>query len=76
MDLRITRTRNSIFSAFLELRSKKALERITVKELTEKAGISKQTFYLHFKDIYDLADYLEGRCAHALRGLDDVAVKL
>lgn len=59
MDLRITRTRNSIFSAFLELRSKKALERITVKELTEKAGISKQTFYLHFKDIYDLADYLE-----------------
>lgn len=59
MDLRIVKTRNSIFSAFLELRSKKALERITVKELTEKAGISKQTFYLHFKDIYDLADYLE-----------------
>ena len=57
MDLRITRTRNSIFSAFLELRSKKALERITVKELTEKAGISKQTFYLHFKDIYDLVEW-------------------
>ena len=25
---------------------------------------------------HDLADDLEGRCAHALRGLDDVAVKL
>ncbi|MFR5029328.1 MAG: TetR/AcrR family transcriptional regulator [Coprococcus sp.] len=51
MDRRIQRTRNSLFSAFIELRATKPVEKITVKELTEKANISKQTFYLHFQDI-------------------------
>ena len=32
-DLRIIKTKRSIAAAFLELRSKKELERITVKEL-------------------------------------------
>lgn len=59
MDLRIEKTRNSIFSAYIELRAEKPLEKITIKELTGKANISKQTFYLHFKDIYDLTEYLE-----------------
>lgn len=59
MDRRIQRTRNSLFSAFIELRATKPVEKITVKELTEKANISKQTFYLHFQDIYDLSEYLE-----------------
>lgn len=59
MDLRVQKTRNSIFSAFIELRASKPLEKITIKELSEKANISKQTFYLHFKDIYDLSEYLE-----------------
>ena len=58
MDRRIQRTRNSLFSAFIELRATKPVEKITVKELTEKANISKQTFYLHFQDIYDLSEFL------------------
>ena len=40
------------------LRSKKDIEQITVKEIAEKAEISKATFYLHYKDIYDLSDTL------------------
>lgn len=59
MDLRIQKTRNSIYEAFIELRGKKSLEKITIKELTDKAKISKQTFYLHYKDIYDLSEHLE-----------------
>ena len=59
MDLRIQKTRNSIYEAFIELRGKKPLEKITIKELTDKAKISKQTFYLHYKDIYDLSEHLE-----------------
>lgn len=59
MDLREKKTRRSITNAFLQLRSKKPLERITVKELSELAEISKATFYLHYKDIYDLSDTLE-----------------
>lgn len=41
MDKRITKTKRSIINAFLELRSKKAIEKITVKELCEKAEINK-----------------------------------
>ena len=59
MDLRVKKTRTSIINAFIQLRSKKPLEKITVKELAELAMINKATFYLHYKDIYDLSDSLE-----------------
>ncbi len=59
MDLREKKTLRSIKNAFLQLRSKKLLERITVKELCELAEISKTTFYLHYKDIYDLSEILQ-----------------
>lgn len=59
MDLRKERTRKSIINAFLELRAKKPLERISVKELSELAMINKATFYTHYVDIYDLATQLE-----------------
>ncbi len=59
MDIREKKTKRSIYNAFLELRSKKPLEKITVKELSEAAEISKATFYLHYKDIYDLSDQLQ-----------------
>ena len=59
MDIRERKTKRSISNAFLQIRSKKPLERITVKELCELAEISKATFYLHYKDIYDLSDNLQ-----------------
>lgn len=59
MDLRIQRTKHSIINAFIELRSKKTLEKITVKELSELALINKATFYSHYHDIYDLSEQLE-----------------
>ena len=59
MDIRIEKTRQSIINAFIELRSHKELERITIKELCEKAQINKSTFYAHYQDIYNLSDTLE-----------------
>ncbi len=59
MDLREKKTKRSITNAFLQLRKTKELERITIKELTELAEISKATFYLHYKDIYDLSASLQ-----------------
>lgn len=59
MDLRVERTKRSIINAFLELRTKKPIEKITVKELSEMAFINKATFYLHYNDIYDLSEQLE-----------------
>lgn len=59
MDIRIEKTRRSIINAFLELRSRKPLEKITVKELAGLAEINKATFYLHYHDTYDLSESLE-----------------
>ncbi len=59
MDLREKKTKRSITNAFINIRSKKPLERITVKELCECAEISKATFYLHYRDIYDLSEVLQ-----------------
>lgn len=59
MDLRIEKTKHSICNAFIELRSHKPLERITVKELCESAQINKSTFYSHYVDIYDLSEQIE-----------------
>lgn len=59
MDPRIRRTKASIVNAFIQLRAKKPLEKITIRELTQLAGINKATFYLHYQDIYDLSHQLE-----------------
>ncbi|MBQ8781689.1 MAG: TetR/AcrR family transcriptional regulator [Oscillospiraceae bacterium] len=59
MDIRIRKTQRSIYNAFIELRSKKPLERITIKELCEKAQINKSTFYVYYSDIYDLSEQIE-----------------
>lgn len=40
MDLRVKRTRINITNAFIELRSRKPIEKITIKELSELAFIN------------------------------------
>lgn len=66
MDLRIERTRRSIINAFIELRAKKPIEKITIKELSEHALINKATFYSHYRDIYDLSEQLEKEAVDAV----------
>lgn len=65
MDLRIEKTKRNIINAFLQLRSKKPLEKITVKELSQLAEINKATFYLHYHDIYDLSETLEAEAVQS-----------
>ena len=36
---------------------KKPLDKITIKDLTDDVGISRMSFYYHFKDIYDLVEW-------------------
>lgn len=59
MDLRVEKTKRNIINAFLNLRSRKPIEKITIKEIAEIAQINKATFYLHYHDIYDLSESLE-----------------
>lgn len=49
-------TKMAIVKAFEELARVKNVDRITVKEITDKCQISRNTFYYHFKDIYDVLE--------------------
>lgn len=53
-DLRILRTKRAIREAFLKLVSEKGFDHITVKDITDEAMISRNTFYLHYSDKFDL----------------------
>lgn len=44
-------------NALTELLQTKRLDDITVTELVEKCGISRQAFYYHFSDLYGVVDY-------------------
>ena len=58
-DRRTRKTKKAICRAFAELLMEKELHKITVKEIIEKADISRVTFYNHYLDVYDLHDKFE-----------------
>jgi AcrR family transcriptional regulator len=57
MDPRVRRTRALIDQAFKEVLVEKGFQSGSVQDITEKAGINRSTFYLHFADKYTLLDY-------------------
>ena len=51
MDLRVQKTREAIRSTFQEMICEMPAEKITVKELADRARIHRKTFYLHYTSI-------------------------
>ncbi len=47
--------------SFKELVQKKAIEKITIKEITDMAGVIRPTFYNHFQDKYELLEWIVKR---------------
>ena len=50
-------TKQDILDTLLLLLKDKTLNDITVKDLTERCGISRQAFYYHFQDLYAVVDW-------------------
>jgi Transcriptional regulator len=57
-DLRIIRTKKLIMTAFVELLREKTFEKITIREISERAMINRATFYAHFENKQDLYENL------------------
>lgn len=68
-DRRILRTRRLLRDALTELMDEKGFEGITVRDLTEKPDISRGTFYLHYKDKYDLLEQSETDILNTIPGI-------
>lgn len=45
--------------AFTDLLKEKPIQRITVREVCQRAGINRSTFYAHYTDLYDLLHQME-----------------
>ena len=51
-------TKQALKTSLEKLLAKKPLDKITINDLTSDCGISRMTFYYHFKDIYDLVEWV------------------
>ena len=51
-------TKRAIEQSLKNLLLKKPLTKITINDLAEDCGINRMTFYYHFKDIYDLVEWV------------------
>lgn len=59
IDSRVRRTKKLLRQGLTELMAQKSIKKITVRELSELVEINRGTFYLHYKDIYDLVEQIE-----------------
>lgn len=55
-DMRWLRTERNLMAAFGEALRERPVDKISVTALARSADINKATFYLHYRDIYDLAE--------------------
>ncbi len=58
-DRRVRRTKRLLRQAMAELMQEKDFKDITVTDLVQRADLNRGTFYVHYKDVYDLREQLE-----------------
>lgn len=59
MDIRVKKTKRAIQKTFIDLLREKPIEKITVKEIAERAEINKTTFYSHYETLDALTAEME-----------------
>jgi probable dihydroxyacetone kinase regulator len=65
-------TQDAFAQALISMLEEKTLDHITVKDLSEKCGVTRQAFYYHFEDIFALVEWIYLREAEkALAGNKD-----
>jgi AcrR family transcriptional regulator len=53
------RTRENLMEAFWQIYSATRIEKVTVKDITARAGYNRSTFYMYFLDVYDVLEQIE-----------------
>ncbi len=61
-------TKKALAASLKKLLAEKPLDKITVIDIIEDCEVNRQTFYYHFKDIYDLVEWIYTR--EATKALD------
>ena len=66
-NLQYRRTHKAIIQAFLTLARQKSFDSIRVQDILDEALVSRYTFYKHFKDKYEIAEYLQAQIMQEFR---------
>ena len=65
-------TKRALVASLKNQLLKKPLDKVTISDITDDCGISRMTFYYHFKDIYDLIEWaFEEETSRILEGKKD-----
>lgn len=67
-------TKQNILDAFWSIYCEKRIEKISVKEITDKAGYNRSTFYQYFIDVYDVLDTIEKSLIPTLNELPPIMI--
>ena len=59
IDRRVRKTQRQLRLALAQLMRQKPVQKITVRELADLVDINRATFYLHYRDVFDLLRHLE-----------------
>lgn len=51
-------TRMALAASLKKLLEEKPLEKISIRDITEDSEVNRQTFYYHYRDIYDLIEWV------------------
>ncbi|MCR8969796.1 TetR/AcrR family transcriptional regulator [Facklamia sp. 7083-14-GEN3] len=51
-------TKRALATSLKKLMNKKALDKISIREIVEDCGVNRKTFYYHFTNIYDLLNWM------------------
>lgn len=51
-------TKKALATSLMELLEERTIEKITVKDITDRCELNRNTFYYHFTDVYDLLNYI------------------
>lgn len=75
IDRRVLRSRDRLGGAMIRLMQEKPFDEITVQEVLDRAGVSRTTFYAHYRDkedlfLSDVDEFLEGAAAMLSRSKD------
>lgn len=67
-------TKQNLIDAFWSLYCEKRIEKITVREITQKAGYNRGTFYEYFIDVYDVLEQIEESLIPSLDKLPPITI--
>ena len=65
-DRRVRRTKKLLTQALTQLLQEKQINEIPIKELTDLADMNRGTFYLYYKDMFDMLEKIEDGMFEAL----------